>query len=48
MKVLRAGGEFADRHIRRRGKKAILYFICFIAICAVFFFSAISSSPYSA
>jgi hypothetical protein len=39
---LRAGGEFADRHIRRRGKKAILYFICFIAICAVFFFSAIS------
>ena len=38
MKVLRAGGEFADRHIRRRGKKAILYFICFIAICAVFFF----------
>jgi hypothetical protein len=38
MKVLRAGGEFADRLIRRRGKKAILCFICFIGICFVFFF----------
>ena len=37
MKVLRRGGEFADRHIRRSGKKALWYFIGYAAICAVFF-----------
>src|SRR6266550_269435 len=38
MKLLRAGGKFADRHIRRHGKNAILYFVGYVAICAVFFF----------
>src|SRR5258705_2088356 len=38
MKLLRAGGKFADRHIRRHGKNAILYFVGYAAICAVFFF----------
>jgi hypothetical protein len=38
MKVLRTGGEFADRQIRHRGKKAIWYFAGFVAVCAVFFF----------
>ena len=38
MKVLRTGGEYADRQIRDRGKKALWYFIGCVAICAVFFF----------
>jgi hypothetical protein len=38
MKLLRTGGKFADRHIRRHGKNAILYFVGYVAICAVFFF----------
>ena len=38
MQILRTGGEFADRHIRHRGKEAIWYFAGFIAVCAVFFF----------
>lgn len=38
MKVLRTGGEYADRHIRRRGVMALRYFVGFIAVCATFFF----------
>jgi len=38
MKVLRTGGQFADRHIRHHGRRAIWYFVGFVAVCAVFFF----------
>ena len=38
MKVLRAGGEYADRHIRRRGVMALWYFGGFLGVCAIFFF----------
>ena len=38
MKVLRTGGEYANRHIRRRGKIALWYFIGCVAMSAVFFF----------
>ena len=38
MKVLRTGGEFADGHVRRFGRRAIWYFAGFMAVCAVFFF----------
>jgi hypothetical protein len=38
MKRLRAGGEYADQHIRYRGKKALWYFVGCAGICAVFFF----------
>jgi hypothetical protein len=38
MRTLRIGGEYADGHIRRHGKKAIWYFLGCIAVVAVFFF----------
>jgi hypothetical protein len=38
MKLLRSGGDFADRHIRHSGKKALWYFVGCAAVCALFFF----------
>ena len=38
MKILRRGGQFADRHIRHRGKKALYYFAGFLSVCTIFFF----------